>query len=154
MHVTGTDGNVAVLRGEHLLIATGSSPFRPPEFPFEHPRVHDSNEILDIETLPRVLAVVGAGVIGCEYASTFSALGTQVHPIDGRQSLLPFLDGEISRTLTEAMAALSVRLHLGERVAQCQVDAGGAMTLRLASGASLACDDVLVCSGEPATRKT
>jgi NAD(P) transhydrogenase len=147
VHVNGTDGNVAVLRGDHLLIATGSSPFRPPELPFEHPRVHDSNEILEIETLPRVLAVVGAGVIGCEYASTFAALGTQVHLIDGRESLLPFLDGEISRTLTGAMVALGVRLHLGERVAQCQADAGDAITLRLASGASLACDDVLVCSG-------
>ena len=88
-----------------------------------------------------------SGVIGCEYASTFAALGTEVHLIDGRESLLPFLDGEISRVLTDAMAALGVRLHLSERVARCAVDAGDAVTLQLASGASLACDDVLVCSG-------
>ena len=147
VHVSGTGGSVAMLHGDLFLIATGSSPFRPPEFPFEHPRVHDSNEILQIDTLPRVLAVIGAGVIGCEYASTFAALGTEVHLIDGRDSLLPFLDGEISRALTEAMAALGIRLHLGERVETCQVDADDAITLRLASGAALACDDVLVCSG-------
>jgi len=144
----GTDaGPAMVLHGEHLLIATGSSPFRPPEFPFEHPRVHDSNEILEIDTLPRVLAVVGAGVIGCEYASTFAALGTEVHLIDGRESLLPFLDGEISRALADAMAGLGVCLHLGDRVAQCRVGNGDNITLRLTSGALLACDDVLVCSG-------
>jgi NAD(P) transhydrogenase len=121
VRVAGADGSAAILRGEILLIATGSSPFRPAEFPFEHPHVHDSNEILEIGSLPHVLAVVGAGVIGCEYASTFAALGTEVHLIDGRQSLLPFLDGEISQALTEAMAALGVRLHLDERVDQCRV---------------------------------
>jgi len=146
VRVDGADGSVAMLRGDAVLIATGSAPFRPPEFPFDHPRVHDSNEILEIATLPRVLAVVGAGVIGCEYASTFAALGAEVHLIDGREVLLPFLDGEISRVLAEAMAAYGVRLHLGERVASCQADAGR-VSLRLGSGAALACDDVLVCSG-------
>lgn len=147
VRVDASGGHTAMLRGDILLIATGSSPFHPPEFPFEHPHVHDSNEILEIETLPRVLAVVGAGVIGCEYASTFAALGTEVHLIDGRESLLPFLDGEISRALTDAMAAFGVHLHLGERVAQCRAGAGGAVSLELASGVTLQCDDVLVCSG-------
>jgi len=64
-----------LLRGERILIATGSSPVRPAEFPFEHPHVHDSDEILEIGTLPKTLAVVGAGVIGAEYACTFAALG-------------------------------------------------------------------------------
>jgi len=147
LRVSAADGSDATVRGDILLIATGSSPFRPAEFPFEHPRVHDSNEILEIGALPRVLAVVGAGVIGCEYASTFAALGTEVHLIDGRDSLLPFLDGEISRALTGAIAALGVRLHLGERVGSCEVGGELGITLQLASGASLTCDDVLVCSG-------
>ena len=75
-----------LLRGEKILIATGSSPVRPPEFPFEHPRVHDSDEILEIGTLPKTLAVVGAGVIGAEYACTFAALGVEVH-LDRRARL-------------------------------------------------------------------
>ena len=147
VRVRGHDGTEVLLRGKLLLIATGSSPFRPPEFPFGHPHVHDSDEILQIDTLPRVLAVVGAGVIGCEYASTFAALGTEVHLIDGRDALLPFLDREISGALTGAMSALGVRLHLGERVETCEVDAVDTVMLRLASGTSLPCDDVLVCSG-------
>ena len=84
------------LRGEKILIATGSSPAHPPEFPFEHPRVHDSDEILQITALPKTLAVVGAGVIGAEYACTFAALGVEVYLIDGRDRLLGFLDREIS----------------------------------------------------------
>jgi NAD(P) transhydrogenase len=147
VRVSASDGSVAQLRGDLVLIASGSSPVRPPEFPFGHPRVHDSDEILQITTLPRVLAVVGAGVIGCEYASTFAALGTEVHLIDGREALLSFLDGEISGALTHAISDLGVRLHLGERVESCEVDAGDGIRLRLASGTSLACDDVLVCSG-------
>jgi len=149
LRVSGGEGGVASLRGDIVLIATGSSPFRPADFPFEHPHVHDSNEILEIGMLPRVLIVVGAGVIGCEYASTFAALGTEVHLIDGRPSLLPFLDGEISRALTAAIASLGVHLHLGERVEQCAVGGDGddRIKLRLSSGNTCACDDVLVCSG-------
>src|SRR5258705_6616224 len=94
-----------LLRGEKILIATGSSPVRPPEFPFEHPRVHDSDEILEIGVLPKTLAVVGAGVVGAEYAGTFNALGVEVHLIDGRDSLLGFLDHEISANIERAMAA-------------------------------------------------
>ena len=61
-----------------ILIATGSSPFRPPEIPFEEPDVHDSDDILELDRLPASLAVLGGGVIGCEYASMFAALGTDV----------------------------------------------------------------------------
>lgn len=147
VQITGPDRGTRLARGDILLIATGSSPFRPPEFPFDHAHVHDSDEILDLQSLPHVLVVVGGGVIGCEYASTFTALGTEVHLIDGRPSLLPFLDGEMSKALAEAMTALGVHLHLGERVSQCDAGPNGSVILRLSSGASLTCDDVLVCSG-------
>ena len=147
VRITDADGSGELARGNILLIATGSSPFRPTEFPFEHAHVHDSDEILKIDTVPHVLAVVGAGVIGCEYASTFAALGTEVHLIDGRSSLLPFLDSEISRALAKSMAAFGVHLHLGERVVYCQASADATVALRLTSSASLVCDDVLVCSG-------
>lgn len=76
-----------VLRGEIILIATGSSPHRPPHVPFDGELVLDSDNILEIERIPKSLAVVGAGVIGCEYASIFAALGVEVHLIDGRTSL-------------------------------------------------------------------
>ena len=136
-----------LLRGEKILIATGSSPVRPPEFPFEHPRVHDSDEILEIGALPKTLAVVGAGVIGAEYACTFAALGVEVHLVDGRDSLLSFLDREISRSIEQAMSADGVNFIWKEKVVRCDATANGKMTLTLTSGATIAVDDVLVAAG-------
>ncbi len=85
------------------MIASGSSPVQPPGFAFKHPRILDSDEILQLDRLPRSLAVVGAGVIGSEYACTFAALGTGVWVIDGRDELMPFLDREVSHALADAM---------------------------------------------------
>ncbi|MFO0801882.1 MAG: Si-specific NAD(P)(+) transhydrogenase [Gemmataceae bacterium] len=135
------------IRGKHILIASGSSPLHPPEFAFEDDRVHDSNEILELKAIPKRLAVVGGGVIGCEYACTFAALGSQVDLIDGRGSLLPFLDGEISRILADTMRSNGVRIHFNEKVVKCDSSAPGDVTLTLGSGLALACDGVLVCAG-------
>jgi len=135
------------LRGEKIVIATGSSPSRPPEFPFEHARIYDSDEILALASIPKSLAVVGAGVIGSEYASTFAALGTEVHLIDGRDVLLPFLDAEFSTALAAAMAANGIRFHWKERVKACRAPATGDLTLELSSGALLATDAVFVAAG-------
>ncbi len=145
--VTHPEGGAETLvRGEKILIATGSSPVHPPGFPFADERVHDSNEILSLKTIPKRLAVVGAGVIGAEYAGTFAALGTQVHLIDGRNSLLPFLDLDVSRALESAMKTNGVRFLWGEKVVQCDTSAPD-LRLTFASGQSLICDGVLVCAG-------
>jgi NAD(P) transhydrogenase len=141
------DGAETLLRGETILIATGSSPFRPPEFPFDDHRVHDSDELLEITTMPRKLVIVGGGVIGSEYASTFAALGVEVHLIDGRDSLMPFLDAEISHGLAKAMASNGVQFHWQERVTACDASEPGDVVLTLSSGAKLSCDGVLVCAG-------
>src|SRR5207247_4049490 len=136
-----------LLRGEKILIATGSSPVRPLEFPFEHPRVHDSDEILEIGTLPKTLAVVGAGVIGAEYACPFAALDVEGHLIDGRDSLLGFLDREISENIQCAMTAAGVHFIWKEKVTRCDAPPTGDVTLTLTSGATIAVDDVLVAAG-------
>ena len=83
------DGEEVLLRGESLLIATGSSPSRPELFPFDSPEIYDSDTILHLDCLPRRLAVVGGGIIGSEFACTFAILGSEVHLIDGRDVLLP-----------------------------------------------------------------
>jgi NAD(P) transhydrogenase len=143
----GSKQEPARLRGEVILIASGSSPARPPQFPFEHPRVHDSNEILELQELPKSLAVVGAGVIGSEYACTFTALGTQVHLIDGRDRLLPFLDTEIAETLTRAMEDSGIVFHWKEKVDVCEAPEQGDVVLRLSSGKVLNVGGVLVAAG-------
>jgi NAD(P) transhydrogenase len=135
------------LRGEHLLIAIGSAPVRPEIFPFERSEVYDSDTILDIDRLPGKMAVVGAGVIGSEYASTFAALGTEVHIVDGRETLLPFLDAEVSRALTGAMERNGIVFHWKEPVLHCGTGASGSVTLSLGSGETLHVDAVLVAAG-------
>jgi len=141
------DGTETLLRGGRILIATGSSPLRPPEFPFDDDRIHDSDEILELKAMPKKLVVIGGGVIGSEYAGTFAALGVEVHLIDGREVLMPFLDGEISTALAKAMAANGVQFHWQERVSACDASQKGDVILTLSSGATLACDGVLVCAG-------
>jgi NAD(P) transhydrogenase len=133
--------------GEKVLIATGSAPFRPPGFDFADPRIHDSDEILALERLPGTLAVVGAGVIGSEYACTFAALGCRVVVIDGRDGLLPFLDSEIAAALTAAMGRLGITFHFRQRVESCAAPPSGPVALRCESGLEVEVDQVLVASG-------
>ena len=147
IRVVGADGAETLLRSEKILIATGSSPLRPLEFPFDDDRVHDSDEILQLAAMPKKLVVIGGGVIGSEYAGTFAALGVETHLVDGRDTLMPFLDAEISRALADAMAANGVQFHWKERVTACDASQPGDVVLILSSGATLACDGVLVCAG-------
>src|SRR5947199_357912 len=72
------------IQADCSLLATGSYPYRPPEFPFHDPRVYDSDTILALHEIPRTLLVVGGGVIGCEYACTFAALGVEVTVVEKR----------------------------------------------------------------------
>jgi NAD(P) transhydrogenase len=146
LRVVRDDGE-SLLRGEKILIATGSSPFRPPGFCFDDDRVHDSDEILAMKTLPKKLVVVGAGVIGSEYAGTFAALGVEVHLVDGRDVLMPFLDAEVSRVLEDAMTANGIQFHWNARVVACDSSQPGEVVLSLSTGGTLSADGVLVASG-------
>ena len=136
-----------VLRGEIILIATGSSPYRPSHVPFDGEHVLDSDNILDIDRIPKTLAVVGAGVIGCEYASIFAALGVEVHLIDGRTSLLPHIDRELVRVLTgDLQTRLGVVLHLGSDVATI-ARRGAQVCVTLKDDREIVCDKVLYAAG-------
>ncbi len=143
--VQGANGEQR-LEAEHVLIATGSAPFRPADMDFTDPHVHDSDEILTIEHLPRTLTILGAGVIGCEYACMFAALGTQVSLVDARPEILPFLDLELIARLRKAMAQIGVTLHQNTRwtgVART----GDRISTTLTNGTVLQTEDVLFCAG-------
>jgi len=154
LRVTGPAGE-RMLHGGTILVATGSSPFRPPEFAFADDRICDSDEILHLARLPRTMVIVGAGVIGSEYACTFAALGTKVHLVDGRDRLLPVLDAEVSAALNQAMEGLGIVFHWSERVTACNAPtSGGDVTLTLSSGATLGADTVLVAAGRTSNTET
>ena len=142
-----------LLRGDKILIATGSSPVRPPLFPFDKDEIYDSDSILALHKIPKSMAVIGAGVIGSEYGCTFAALGAQVHIIDGRDKLLPFLDGEVSQTLQAAMERGGVTFHWKEMVQKCEC-ANGSATLTFVSGKTLTTDAVLVAAGRKSNVET
>jgi NAD(P) transhydrogenase len=137
------------LTADYVLVATGSSPYRPPMYPFDHAHVYDSDEIVRVEFIPRRMAVVGGGVIGCEYACLFAALGVKVMLVESRPVLLSFLDGEMSRALAERMRELDIDLKLAETVEQVTLLPQG-VALGLKSGARFEADIVLVAAGREA----
>lgn len=146
--VNGANG-VRRLRGEVILIATGSRPHRPPEISFDDVHTFDSDTFLQMDRIPKSLAVIGGGVIGCEYASIFIALGVEVTLVDGRDRLLPFLDNEISDRLRDRLAALGMRFLFNERPTCVENSASGAR-LTMKSGTVLQTDAALFAAGRRA----
>ena len=142
-----SEGGTRRLTAEAFLISTGSSPYRPPGIPYEDRDVHDSDGILRIDRLPTSLTVLGGGVIGCEYASMFAALGVRIRVVDGRARLLPFLDEEMGERLLGAMAKLGVEFHLEATAEETRRDDGRGLVTRLTSGDELESDMLLVASG-------
>jgi NAD(P) transhydrogenase len=135
------------LEAEQVVIAVGTVPARPAGVDFDDRRVIDSDGILKLEQrVPRTMTVVGAGVIGIEYASMFAALGTKVTVVDGRPRLLPFLDAEIAEALQFLLRRRSVTFRFGEQVESVELRPQGALA-RLASGKRLPSDTVLYASG-------
>ena len=93
----------SVIEAKFIIIATGSYPFHPQHIPFDGKRIHDSNTILNIEKFPSSMLVVGAGVIACEYATIYAAMGVKVILVNNRSCVLNFADEEISKTLKHEM---------------------------------------------------
>ena len=148
------DKKPILLRGDHILVATGSSPIRPAIFPFTTGKIYDSDTIPKLQRVPKTMAAIGAGVIGSEYGCTFTALGAKVHIIDVRDKLLPFLDAEVSQALTAAMERSGVTFHWNESVQKCEVLPSGEVKLSLSSGASLNVGAVLVATGRKSNTET
>ena len=99
-----------VIEGKNILIATGSYPVNPAEIPFDGKRILDSDTILKIKRFPKSLCVIGAGVIGCEYATIYAAMGVKVYLINNRDKILPFLDSEISDALVSQMKKQGIEI--------------------------------------------
>ncbi len=143
--VEGREGTRRV-EGDYFLIATGSAPRRPPEIDFADPQIHDSDEVLTIEQLPGSLIVLGGGVIGCEYACMFAALGVRVTLVDTRDQILPFLDLELVAQLRSAMKRLSIDLILGRRWSDVR-RVGDRVAVQLDDGRALEAEQLLFAAG-------
>jgi NAD(P) transhydrogenase len=130
----------------HFVIATGSRPYRPPEVDFTHPRIFDSDTILDMKEKPSSITVYGAGVIGTEYASMFRNLGIKVNLINTREKLLEFLDDEIIDALSYHLRDQGVIIRHNEVIDRIEGCADG-VVLHLKSGKALKTDVLLWANG-------
>jgi NAD(P) transhydrogenase len=137
------------LQGDVILISTGSKPHRPSEIAFDDVHTFDSDTFLQMERIPKSLAVIGGGVIGCEYASIFMALGVDVTLVDGRDRVLPFLDAEISDRLRDRFATLGMHLWFNERPVKAENTATHSR-LMMKSGKVLEAETALFAAGRRA----
>ena len=135
------------LAAETILIATGSEPSHPPDVEFDGKTVLDSDDlVLRLDHIPRTLLVVGAGVIGIEFASMFAALGSKVTVVDGRREMLDFCDAEIVDALRYHLRDLGMMFRFGEVVTKVERKEAGTLTT-LASGKQIAAEAVFYSAG-------
>jgi NAD(P) transhydrogenase len=128
------------------VIATGTKPARPAEVECDDNRVLDSDGVLRMQRVPGSMVVVGAGVIGIEYASIFAALGTRVTVVEKRAQMLEFCDPEVVESLKFHLRDQAVTFRFGEEVAKVEIAAKRTIT-SLASGKRIAADMVMYSAG-------
>jgi NAD(P) transhydrogenase len=139
-------GPEARVSAEKIIIAAGTRPARPDSVDFDDRTIVDSDGVINLEAVPRSMVVVGAGVIGMEYASMFAALGTKVTVIERRGRMLEFCDAEIVESLKFHLRDLSVTFRFGEEVASVEKHQNASLTV-LKSGKKIAADTVMYSAG-------
>ncbi|KEY57190.1 Si-specific NAD(P)(+) transhydrogenase [Serratia sp. DD3] len=140
------DGSQDILRADHIVIASGSRPYHPSNVDFKHPRIYDSDSILELNHEPRHIIIYGAGVIGCEYASIFRGLNVKVDLINTRDRLLAFLDQEMSDSLSYHFWNNGVVIRHNEEFDQIQGTDNG-VVVHLKSGKKVKADCLLYANG-------
>lgn len=136
-----------LITADVFLLATGSRPSHPSEIPFDGRVVVDSDDVLSLAAIPGRLVVIGGGVIGCEYASIFAALGVRVTLVNAKERLLMQVDTDLSDALRQEMTRrLGMQVVLDATVTTVRVD-GGLGVVTLSDGRELVADCVLYCAG-------
>jgi len=146
IEVLEPNGSSRFLRGESIVIASGSRPYRPHDVDFNHPRIFDSDTILNVDFHFRSITIYGAGVIGCEYASMFRNLEIKVNLVNGRDRLLDFLDEEIVDALSYHLRDRGVVIRHRETMDHIEAGHDG-VSLFLKSGKQLKTDALLWAAG-------
>jgi NAD(P) transhydrogenase len=131
---------------DNVVIAVGSRPYRQPDVDFSHPRIFDSDTILNLSFTPWSITIYGAGVVGCEYASMFRNLGCKLNLVNTRDQLLEFLDDEICDALSYHLREKGALIRHGEQYEKIEGEADG-VVLSLKSGKKLKTDVLLWANG-------
>ena len=147
-HTVRIEGSDEPIRADRIVIAVGTNPARPASVAFDDRTIIDSDGLLRLERrVPRSMIVVGAGVIGVEYASMFGALGTKVTVVDQRDRVLNFLDGEVGEAFQYLLRRRNVTFRLREKVDAIEALDGHGARVRLASGKDIISEAVLYAVG-------
>ena len=134
-----------------ILVGCGTRPARPPHIPFDGETIFDSDELLQLKKIPRSMIVVGAGVIGIEYAIMFATLGVEVTVVDGRERLLDFCDREIVEMLMWHARSLGMVFRLGEDMVRMTRTGERSVIVELESGKRLLAESALFSAGRTGT---
>ena len=146
VEVATHSGETTRLRADKFLIATGTRTYRPKDVPFNGRTVVDSDEFLELGQLPRSLCVVGAGVIGVEYATMFTALDVHVTLIEPRESFLDFIDRHTIHEFTHQIREYGLDLRLGSPIEKIE-DAGTHVEVSLKNGRHVRSEMLLYAAG-------
>lgn len=140
-------GHERLVNAEHFVIATGTRPARPDSVEFDGRTIMDSDNVFALERVPRSMVIVGAGVIGMEYASMFAALGSKVTVVEKRAGMLDMCDVEVIESLKYHLRDLAVTFRFGETVAAVEHHPRGTLTI-LESGKKIPADTVMYSAVE------
>lgn len=146
-------GRNKILRAKNFIIATGSYPVHPDYIPFDHKTILDSDSILNIAKMPRSISILGAGIIGCEYASIFNTMGVEVNLINISSQVLSFLDQEIKESLLEEMEASGIKFFFDNKVEKIKKNLRS-LSLKLSNGEKLKSEVFLFAAGRNGCCKT
>ena len=146
LSVTNEAGESRVVEADRFLISVGTRPHRPADVPFDGVSVLDSDEIVDIKKLPRSLTVIGAGVIGVEYATIFSALDVSVSLVEARSTFLDFIDHELIEDFLHQLRDRGITIRFGSKVERIEHDRGWPVTI-LEGGRRVRTEMLLYCAG-------
>lgn len=139
-------GSIEHITFDKAIITVGSRPYHPDILDFNHPRVFDSDQILQMDYVVRKIIIYGAGVIGCEYASIFTGLGYKVDLINNKEQLLSYLDSEISDALSHDFRQFGVMVRNNEEIDYLETF-DDCVILHLKSGKKIKSDAILWCNG-------
>jgi len=139
-------GQIRSLQTEAIVIAAGSRPYRDPAIDFNGIHVFDSESILKLDRIPHSMIIIGGGVIGCEYACIFANLGVKVTVLEAKERLMPFLDHEISDSLTFLMRKNRTKVILGDQMDNMQIK-NDEVCIATKAGRTLIAEKVLVAMG-------
>ncbi|VAW60830.1 Soluble pyridine nucleotide transhydrogenase [hydrothermal vent metagenome] len=147
IQIENRQGKISEIQGDYILLATGTKPHHPEHIPFDGETVIDSDDVLHLKKLPRSMAIIGAGVIGVEYASIFSMLNIKITLVDSSDKIMSFMDRQIIDEMTHLMRDCGTVVRLSEEVCGVEKNADNQITVSLKSGKKFCVDLLMFTSG-------